>query len=186
MLLVTCPSTPIRAMSSRGLAGAILAADMRSLNLLQRVSVCPGVPARTGREATDRRFPCASGSPPHRSTRRCFGRTAAAPRRGRIHARPPEQRLMPRSCCPPSPCGRLSRPRTTTRTPTHPEPISRHRAFPGHHQQPGEHEVSPTFTMIRLTGSEAGSTPTAKPAGTRSIPPVTTPRETRQTWSEPP
>ena len=54
-----------------------------------------------------------------------------------------------------------------------PEPISRHRAFPSHHQQPGEHEVSPTFTMIRLTGSEAGSTPTAKPAGTRSIPPVT-------------
>jgi len=33
--------------------------------------------------------------------------------------------------------------------------------------------VSPTFTMIRLTESEAGSTPTAIPAGTRSIPPVT-------------
>jgi hypothetical protein len=58
-------------------------------------------------------------------------------RRERIHARPPEQRFMLRSCCPPSPCGRLSRPRTTTRTPTRATPISQHRALPDRHQQPG-------------------------------------------------
>ena len=33
----------------------------------------------------------------------------------------------------------------------------------------------PTFTMIRLTGSAAGCTPTAPPASTRSLPPATTP-----------
>ena len=67
-----------------------------------------------------------------------------------------------------------------------PAPISRHRAFPGRHQQPGERGAFPTFTMIRLTGSEAGSTPTANPAGTRSIPPVTTPGYTSRARSEPP
>src|ERR1019366_1200243 len=107
-------------------------------------------------------------------------------RRGRIHARPPKQRLMLRSCCPPSPCGRLSRPRTTTRTPPRPTRISRHRAFPGRHQQPGAHGALPTFTMIRLPGSAAGCTPAAPPASTRSLSPVTTPRWISQTWSEPP
>jgi hypothetical protein len=61
---------------------------------------------------------------------------------------------MPRHCCPPSPCGRLSRPRTTTRTPPRPTPISRHRALPGRHQRPGAHGALPTFTMIRLTGRQ--------------------------------
>ena len=107
-------------------------------------------------------------------------------RRGRIHARPPERRLMLRSCCPPSPCGRLSRPRTTTRTPPRPAPISRHRALPGCHQQPGAHGALPTFTKIRLTGSAAGCTPTAHPAGTRSLPPATTPGQNSRTRSEPP
>ena len=93
---------------------------------------------------------------------------------------------MLRSCCPPSPCGRLSRPRTTTRTPPRPAPISRHRALPGCHQQPGARGALPTFTMIRLTGSAAGSTPTAHPAGTRSLPPATTPGHISRAWSEPP
>jgi hypothetical protein len=107
-------------------------------------------------------------------------------RRGRIHARPPEQLFVLRSCCPPSPCGRLSRPPTTTRTPPRPTRISRHRALPNRHQQPGTRGAFPTFTMIRLTGSTAGSTPTAFPAGTRSIPPATAPGSNIRAWSEPP
>jgi hypothetical protein len=93
---------------------------------------------------------------------------------------------MLRSCCPPSPCGRLSRPRTTTRTPTRPTSISRHRALPGRHQQPGAHGALPTFTMIRSTGLAVGCTPTAHPAGTRSLPPATTPTSKSRAWSEPP
>src|SRR5712691_852219 len=49
-------------------------------------------------------------------------------RRGRIHARPPERLLLPRPCCRPSPCGRLSRPRSTTTAPPRPARISGHRA----------------------------------------------------------
>ncbi len=105
---------------------------------------------------------------------------------GRVHARPPERPLLLRSCCPPWPCGRLSRPRTTTRTPPRPAPISRHRALPRRHQQPGAHGALPTFTKIRLTGSAAGFTPTAPPAGTRSLPPATTPRLNSRARSEPP
>ena len=37
-----------------------------------------------------------------------------------------------------------------------------------------------------LTGSAAGCTPTAHPAGTRSIPPATTPGSKSRAWSEPP
>ena len=107
-------------------------------------------------------------------------------RRERVHARPPERLLMLRSCCPPSPCGRLSRPRTTTRTPPRPAPVSRHRALPGRHQQPGAHGALPTFTKIRLTGSAAGFTPTAPPAGTRSLPPATAPGLNSRARSEPP
>ena len=72
------------------------------------------------------------------------------------------------------------------RTPTRPARIGRHRAFPGCHQQPGARGASPTFTMIRLTGSEAGCTPTAHPAGTRSLPPATTPGQNSRARSEPP
>jgi len=93
---------------------------------------------------------------------------------------------MLRSCCPPSPCAELSSARTTTRTPPRPTPISRHRALPGRHQQPGAHGTLPTFTMIRLTGLAVGCTPTAHPAGTRSLPPATTPRSKSRAWSEPP
>src|SRR5712691_12583084 len=51
-------------------------------------------------------------------------------RRGRIHVRPPRRLRMPRSCCRPSPCGRLSRPRSTTAAPPRPGRISGHRASP--------------------------------------------------------
>ena len=40
--------------------------------------------------------------------------------------------------------------------------------------------------MIRLTGSEAGSTPTAHPASTRSLPPATAPGLNSRAQSEPP
>ena len=40
--------------------------------------------------------------------------------------------------------------------------------------------------MIRLTGLAAGCTPTAHPAGTRSLPPATTPARNSRTRSEPP
>jgi hypothetical protein len=36
------------------------------------------------------------------------------------------------SCCRPSPCGRLSRPRTTTAAPPRPDPIGRRWTQPGH------------------------------------------------------
>jgi hypothetical protein len=75
---------------------------------------------------------------------------------------------------------------TTTRTPPRPTRIGRHRALPGCHQQPAARGALPTFTMIRLTGSVAGSTPTAFPTGTRSIPPVTAPGSGIRAWSVPP
>jgi hypothetical protein len=93
---------------------------------------------------------------------------------------------MLRSCCPPSPCGRLSRPPTTTRTPSRSVRVGRHRAVPGRHQRLGALGALPTFTMIRLTGSATGSTPTGHPAGTRSIPPATTPGSNLRAWSAPP
>ena len=108
-------------------------------------------------------------------------------RRGRLHARPRERLLKLRSCCPPSPGGRLSRPRTTnTRTPPRRTPISGHRALPSRHQQRGARGALPAFTMIRLTGSATGSTATARPAGNRSLPPATTPRFISRARSEPP
>lgn len=44
-----------------------------------------------------------------------------------IHQRPPPgiPALRSQTCCPPSPCARLSRARTTTRTPPRPDPFSR-------------------------------------------------------------
>ena len=93
---------------------------------------------------------------------------------------------MLRSCWRPSRCGRLSRPRSTTTPPSRPRRISRQRAFPGCHQQPGASGALPTFTMIRLTGLATGSTPTALPPGTRSVPSVTAPKPESRAWSAPP
>ena len=64
--------------------------------------------------------------------------------------------------------------------------MSGQRALPGRHQQPGARGALPAFTTIRLTGSATGSTATALPSGTRSIPPATTPGLISQAWSAPP
>ena len=74
----------------------------------------------------------------------------------------------------------------TTRTPPRPTPVSGHRALPSRHQRRGTRGTLSAFTMIRLTGSATGSTATALPPGTRSIPPATTPELISQTWSAPP
>jgi len=56
----------------------------------------------------------------------------------------------------PSPCGRLSRPRTTTDPPPRPRAISRRRACPSScrmHEGEGGLGAVPMFTMYRLAGS---------------------------------
>src|SRR5277367_4694984 len=55
------------------------------------------------------------------------------------------------TCCPPSPCGRLSRPRTTTGTPPRDNAISRRWASPGCCARADEVAVR-TFTDFRLRG----------------------------------
>src|ERR1019366_6767540 len=75
------------------------------------------------------------------------------PRRAGVHQRPPDIAIPAlRSCCPPSPCARLSRARTTTRTPPHPRANSRRWTCPtppwlGGGE--GSPEMVPTFTMSR-------------------------------------
>ena len=64
------------------------------------------------------------------------------------------------TCCPPSPCGRLSRPRTTTGTPPRDNAISRRWACPGCCARADEVAV-PTFTDFRLTGAVSSYTPAA-------------------------
>jgi site-specific DNA recombinase len=54
-----------------------------------------------------------------------FGLIRAGPRSAGIHQRPPRSASSLRTCWTPSPCGRLSRPRTTTGPPPHPGDISR-------------------------------------------------------------
>jgi len=59
----------------------------------------------------------------------CLG--GRRPRCAGIHQRPPGiPTRKRRPCCPPSPCGRLSRPRTTTRTPSRLRAVSRRWACP--------------------------------------------------------
>ncbi len=84
-----------------------------------------------------------------------------------VHRRPPgiPHRSL-RIRCPPSPCGRLSRPRTTTRAPPHPGLISRRRTCPpppwlGGGE--GDPEMVPTFTMHRSTGEVPSFAPAASP-----------------------
>jgi len=80
----------------------------------------------------------------------------ARPRRVGIHRRPPD---LPASSPParwvPSPCGRLSRPRTTTDPPSRPGAISRQRACPPSPSLgdgEGDSRAVPTFTTSRSTG----------------------------------
>ena len=72
----------------------------------------------------------------------------------------------------PSPCRRLSRPRTTTDPPPHPRAISRQRACPPPHwlcDGEGDPEVVPTFTMYRSTGLASSSSPAASPRVRRRL-----------------
>lgn len=105
-----------------------------------------------------------------------------------IHRRPPAlaaRRLRGR--CLPSPCRRLSRPRTTTQTPPRPtpsagdEPSRAWRGVPGS----GERGALPKFTMGRLTGWVASFVPATSPRVRRSLFPWP-PHRCLQTASESP
>ena len=85
-----------------------------------------------------------------------LGLVQARPRCARIHRRPPRSALRLRSRWTPSPCGRLSRPRTTTGPPPHPASIDRRRAFPSvifrrqrGDRRDGSHVHSPTVRRGR-------------------------------------
>src|SRR4029077_6939829 len=81
----------------------------------------------------------------------CLRLARRRPRRARVHRRPPGLPVPNlQACWPPSPCGRLSRPRTTTRPPSSPGADGRRQACP-----------SPVWT----TGGEGGP---------RSVPTFTT------------
>jgi len=101
-----------------------------------------------------------------------FGRR---PQHARIHRRSPALPFPPlRTRCRPSPCDRLSRPRTTTTAPPHPGPLSRRRACPHPawtarpRDQPG---TLPTFTTHRSTGSVPSFAPAASPRVRRRLSP---------------
>ena len=105
-----------------------------------------------------------------------------------VHRRPPAlaaRRLRGR--CLPSPCRRLSRPRTTTQTPPRPtpsagdEPSRAWRGVPGS----GERGALPKFTMGRLTGWVASFVPATSPRVRRSLFPWP-PHRCLQTASESP
>ena len=85
-----------------------------------------------------------------------LGLIEVGPRRAGIHRRPPCFALTLRTRWTPSPCARLSRPRTTTGPPSHPDGISRRRAFPptGLDWPAGEGTAGmvPTFTLEPFDG----------------------------------
>jgi hypothetical protein len=90
-----------------------------------------------------------------------------------IHRRQPPGLpvLLLLTCCPPSPCTRLSRARTTTRTPPRPGAVSRRRACPPCCWPPhgmGGTRPLPTFTTIRSTSEPPSCTPAASPSLRRS------------------
>jgi hypothetical protein len=95
------------------------------------------------------------------------------PRRAGVHRRPSGMPAPPlRTRCPPSPCGRLSRPPTTTGTPSPPSVISRRRACPppawlaSGEGNPGR---VPTFTIDRSTRAVPSSSPAASPQVRRRL-----------------
>ena len=95
-----------------------------------------------------------------------FGLVEVGPRRPDIHQGPPPSALRLRSRWGPSPCGRLSRPRTTTAPTSHPGGMSRRRAFPPTNWLlAGERTagVVPTFIMDRSTGEASNYAPAASP-----------------------
>jgi hypothetical protein len=95
------------------------------------------------------------------------GRFGIWPRRVGIHQRPSDFPIPElRTRCPPSPCGQLSWPPTTTRTPPHPRAIGRRRACPSPISLiggKGNPEVVPTFTVDRSTDEAPSFSPAASP-----------------------
>src|ERR671910_895731 len=84
-----------------------------------------------------------------------LGLVEAGPRSADVHRRPPRSALMLRTRWTPSPCDRLSRPRTTTGPPSHPGGISRRRAFrPTSWPLAGKGTAGmvPTFTLEPFDG----------------------------------
>jgi hypothetical protein len=84
-----------------------------------------------------------------------LGHHRLGPRRADVHRRPPRATLMLRTHWTPSPCARLSRARTTTGPPSHPDRISRRRAFPPTSwllAGKGTVGVVPTFTLGPFDG----------------------------------
>src|SRR5215208_4320477 len=88
-------------------------------------------------------------------------------RRAGVHRRPPGlPATLPRTCCRPSPCARLSRARTTTAAPSPPKALSRRRTCPppawlaSGKGSPGR---VPTFPTSRLTGAVPSFSPAASP-----------------------
>jgi hypothetical protein len=96
----------------------------------------------------------------------CVRHDQRRPRCVAIQRRPPCHHPCCCSRCRPSPCGRLSRPRSTTTAPPRPDAHSGRCACPPHDRMPcGEGDVRslPTFTDVRSTGSVPSFTPTASP-----------------------
>jgi hypothetical protein len=85
-----------------------------------------------------------------------------------IHQRPPGMTTPAlRACCRPSPCGRLSRPRTTTAAPPHPRP-STDDAPARSGSEAGQPRMVPTFTTDRSTEEVPNCAPAASPRVRRS------------------
>ena len=103
----------------------------------------------------------------------------ARPRCARIHRRPPRSAPRLRTRWTPSPCGRLSRPRTTTGPPPHPASVSRRRTFPSaiFRRRGGTDRMVPTFTRQPFDGvgaqlcpcSSATATPQTFTVASRSV-----------------
>jgi hypothetical protein len=84
-----------------------------------------------------------------------FGLVEIGPRIADIHQRTPRPASMLRTRWTPSPCDRLSRPRTTTGPAPHPGSIGRRRAFPPHRWPRrgfGTAGMVPTFTADPIDG----------------------------------
>ena len=94
-------------------------------------------------------------APPRRraAARQCSPATSSRP-------------TMPRAHWTPSPCGRLSRPRTTTGPPPRPGDNSGRCACPDRCGSAGAAGTLPTFTINRSAGSAPSSTPGASPRST--------------------
>ena len=89
-----------------------------------------------------------------------LGLLEVGPRRAGIHQRPPPSAAMLRTRWAPWPCGRLSRPRTTTGPPPHPGGIGRRRAVPPTSRpQAGEGTAGVVPTAMISAVVVAGSDP---------------------------